>query len=86
MPKKERSIVSKINEHKKYRKQCEVRVASGKKLVIFSIVIAIALVLYKIDFWLIGVGLVAFSAGITLIEFWGYKKHDKAITVLTQNT
>ena len=86
MPRKERSIESRIKEHQKYRRQCEVRIASGKKLILITVTATLIMVWYKPSLWPIGVGIVAISAGSTLLEVWGYRKHDKAISKLSQNT
>ena len=86
MPRKDSSIESKVKEHEKYRRQCDVRITSGKKLIAFSIALAALLTWCSFGFWKIGAGIVVISIGNTLLEYWGYKKHDKAIKQLSQNT
>ncbi len=86
MARKDSSIESKVKEHEKYRRQCEVRITSGKKLVAVSFAIAALLTWYSFGFWKIGAGIIAISIGSTLLEYWSYKKHDKAIKQLSQNT
>ena len=84
MPRKERSTESKIKEHKKYRKQCEVRIATSKKLILFIIFVAAILTWFIFEFWKIGVGIVLLSIGSLIIEMWAYRKHDKAIYELSK--
>jgi hypothetical protein len=63
-----------------------VRIASGKKLILISFVVAALLTWYEFSFWKFGVGLLTISAFSTILEFWGYKKHDRAIAELSNHT
>lgn len=85
VPMNVKSVESRIQEHKKFRRQSEIRVASGKKLILICIAIALALTWYRQGFWLIGLGLVALPTAVTLIEVWSRKKHQNAIAELSKN-
>ena len=85
MPIKEKSTESLIKEHQKYQKQCEIRIATGKKLLITCLIISALLLIYSIQFWKICVGLLVFVSAHLCFEYWGYKKHEKAINQLSTN-
>jgi hypothetical protein len=86
VPRKEPSIESRIKEHKKFRKQCQVRIVTGKKLIIVCILVAILLTWFVFEFWKLGAGIVLLSIGSLMMEIWAHKKHDRAINELTSDT
>ena len=77
------SIDAKLKEHSKYKKQCEIRVKSGSKLIVFSLVITLFITWFVPWFWKLGLGWVAFISAITFIEYLSAKKHSKAIEKLS---
>ncbi|WP_406610965.1 hypothetical protein [Agarivorans sp. JK6] len=85
VPRKEESLASRIKEHQKFRKQSEARVTSGKKLLMVILVLSCLLTWYAYEFWKLGLGLAVISSGSTLIEYWSYKKHDRALSELSKH-
>ncbi len=84
MPK--RSLESKIKEHQKYRSQCQVRIRSGIRLLLICLVLEILLLLYTAEIWKWVLVIMVIIGGSTLLEVWGYRKHHKALTELTQQS
>ena len=84
MPKQ--SLESRINEHQKYRSQCQVRIRSGIRLLLICLVLEILLLLYTADIWRLMLIVLVIISGSTLLEVWGYRKHHKALAELTQQS
>ena len=82
----EQSLESKIKEHQKYRNQCQVRVRSGIRLLLICLVLEILLLLYTAQMWRLVLVVLVIISGSTLLEVWGYRKHHKALTELTQQS
>ena len=83
MPK--RSLESKIKEHQKYRSQCQVRIRSGIGLLLICLVSEI-LLLYTAQMWRLVLVVLVIISGSTLLEVWGYRKHNKALAELPQQS
>ncbi len=77
------SIEAKLKEHSKYKKQCEIRVKSGSKLIATSLLITLSITWFVPWFWKLGLGWVAFVSVTTFLEYLSAKKHSKAIKELT---
>lgn len=73
---------SKLAEHKKYRRQCQVRIKSGIKLILVLLVIGAVVLFLNLQFWPFVLGVIVFFVLATLLEVWGYRKHDRAIKQL----
>lgn len=84
MPKQ--SLESKIKEHQKYRRQCQVRIRSGIKLFLICLVLEIVLLLYTAALWKLVLVVLVIIGGSTLLEVWGYRKHHKALAELTRQS
>jgi len=84
MPK--RSLESKIKEHQKYRSQCQVRIRSGIRLLLICLVLEILLLLYTAQMWRLVLVVLVIISGSTLLEVWGYRKHNKALAELPQQS
>ena len=80
------SLESKINEHQKYRSQCQVRIRSGIRLLLICLVLEILLLLYTAEIWKWVLVIMVIIGGSTLLEVWGYRKHHKALAELTQQS
>ena len=80
------SLESKIKEHQKYRSQCQVRIRSGIRLLLICLVLEILLLLYTAEIWKWVLVIMVIIGGSTLLEVWGYRKHHKALTELTQQS
>ena len=79
MPK--RSLESRINEHQKYRRQCQVRVCSGLRLILACIILEVFLVFYTTALWKLVLVVLVIISGTTMLEYWSYRKHNKALAV-----
>ena len=80
------SLESRINEHQKYRSQCQVRIRSGIRLLLICLVLEILLLLYTAEIWKWVLVVLVIISGSTLLEVWGYRKHHKALAELTQQS
>ena len=80
----ERSLESNINEHQKYRSQCQVRIRSGIRLLLICLVLEILLLLYTAEIWKWVLVIMVIIGGSTLLEVWGYRKHHKALADLAK--
>ena len=78
------SLESRINEHQKYRSQCQVRIRSGIRLLLICLVLEILLLLYTAEIWKWVLVIMVIIGGSTLLEVWGYRKHHKALAELAK--
>ena len=78
------SLESRINEHQKYRSQCQVRIRSGIRLLLICLVLEILLLLYTAEIWKWVLVIMVSIGGSTLLEVWGYRKHHKALADLAK--
>lgn len=78
------SLESRINEHQKYRSQCQVRIRSGIRLLLICLVLEILLLLYTAEIWKWVLVIMVIIGGSTLLEVWGYRKHHKALADLAK--
>ena len=78
------SLESRINEHQKYRSQCQVRIRSGIRLLLICLVLEILLLLYTAEIWKWVLVIMVIIGGSTLLEVWGYRKHHKALAKYAQ--
>jgi hypothetical protein len=83
MPRKERSLESRIAEHTKYRRQCQIRIKPSLQLVGVAIVLSAALLWWRPSEWILAAVIVLFPAVFTAMEYWGYVRHDRAIKRLS---
>ena len=77
------SIESKLDEHLKYKKQCDARVKSGAQLVLVSILASVLLTWFVPWFWKLGLAWVVYVCFSTFMEHLSSKKHAKAILELS---
>lgn len=80
------SLESKIKEHQKYRSQCQVSIRSGIRLLLICLIPGLLLLVYKAAIWKWVLVVLVIIGGPTLLEVWGYRKHHKALTELTQQS
>jgi hypothetical protein len=82
MPRKERSIESRVKEHRKYREQCRRRIRPS---IVLSLVILLAVVLWSVflplNLWIAG-GIVAFVAFSLGQEIIGFRYHTRKLREL----
>jgi hypothetical protein len=83
---KNKPLESKIREHKKYYRQCAIRVRSGIKLIFISILLSISMWFIYPKLIRIGVGITVFFILVTALEFFFAKKHKRAIQKLEGST
>lgn len=86
MPKDERSPASRIAEHKKYRRQCAVRIRSGLTLSTVGVVLGILLAWRWPANWPIALIVIGIPTLFTALEVWGYRKNDRAIRDLSDGS
>ena len=79
---RERTIESRVAEHEKFRRQCEVRIKSGLKLCIVGFVLSV-LLLWQTGSWVAAAVVAAFPLLMTGLEVWGFRKHDRALRLLS---
>ena len=84
MPK--RTLESRINEHQKYRRQCQVRIRSGVRLLLTCLIPGLLLLIYKAAIWKLVLIVMVIIGSSTLLEVWSYRKHHKALAELTKQS
>lgn len=82
---KERTIESRVAEHKRFRRQCEVRIKSGLKLCIVGFVLSV-LLLWQTGSWVTAAVVAASPMLMTGLEVWGFRKHSRALKLLSAAT
>ena len=82
MPRKVKSIESRIAKHEKYRRQCKVRIRPCFTLSLFALSFAAFIVWLKPEGWWLAIPLVGFPILFTSLEVFGYYSHDRAIKQL----
>jgi len=79
MPRKERSIESRVKEHRKYREQCRRRIRPS---IILSALILAAIGLWSVflplNFWIAGF-ILAFDAFSLGQEIYGFRYHTRKL-------
>jgi len=83
---RERSVESRIKEHKRFREQCRRRIRPSITLFIVAVVAVIAWVCFLPTSWWIVAGLLAFSGGHVLMEIVSCRYHDRKLRELTNET
>lgn len=83
MPRAERSLESRIAEHKKYRRQCQAHLRSGLRMVGVGAPLSVAILWWRPEAWPGAVALVAIPVLITAVEWWGFAYHDRALKALS---
>jgi hypothetical protein len=82
MPRKERSVESRVKEHRKYREQCRRRIRPS---VILSTIILLAIVAWSVflplNLWIAG-GIVAFVVFSLGQEIIGFRYHTRNLREL----
>jgi hypothetical protein len=79
MPWKPRSIESRIAEHTRYRRQCQVRIKPGLQVVGVAACVSGALLWWQPSEWILPAVIVLFPAFFTVMEYWWYLSHDRAL-------
>jgi uncharacterized membrane protein YhhN len=79
---RERSVESRIKEHKKYREQCRRRIRPSITLFLISLAAVIAWVCFLPTSWWIVAGVLAFAGGHVLMEIVGFRFQDRKLREL----
>jgi hypothetical protein len=79
---RQRSLESRISEHTRFRRQCQIRIKPSLQLTLLAVLVAGVVLLYQPQSWLFAVAIVAFPALFTSLEVWGYLRHDRALRKL----
>jgi cation transport ATPase len=82
MPRKERSIESRVKEHRKYREQCRRRIRPS--IILSAIILAILglwAVFLRLNVW-IAIAIVAFTAFSLSQEIIGFRYHSRKLREL----
>lgn len=79
MGRKERSLKSILAEHRKYRRQCQVRIKPTLQLTVLATFLAGALMWSKKMGWIGASLLVGIPLILTLMEIISFFKHDRSI-------
>jgi hypothetical protein len=82
----ERSVESRIKEHRKFREQCRRRIRPSIILFMISLVAVIAWICFLPTSWWIVAGVLAFTGGHVLMEVVSFRSHDRKLRELTDET
>jgi len=80
---RERSIESRIAEHRRFREQCRRRIRPALVISIFSSAAVDVWAFFRPVNWWIVSGLLLFAWGQTLMEVQGYYRHGRNLRRLT---
>ena len=86
MPKHTKTTSTEIDELRKYRKQFEVRVASGKKLTLYVAIFGLVFIWLNTDLWPISVTLITLIGTIAVIDWFGFRKMDRQLRGIESTT
>lgn len=86
MPKQMKTKSAEIAELRKYRKQFEVRVASGKKLTLYVAIFGVFLIWLNTDLWPISVTLIALFGTIAMMDWFGFRKMGRQLREIDSTT
>jgi hypothetical protein len=79
---RERSVESRIQEHKRFREQCRRRIRPSIILFFISVAGVIAWICFLPTSWWIVGGVLAFTGGHVFMEVVSYKYHDRKLREL----
>jgi hypothetical protein len=82
---RERSIESRIKEHKKFREQCRRRIRPSITLFVISLTAVILWACFLPTSWWAVAGVLAFSGGDVLMEIASCRYHDRKLRELTND-
>jgi hypothetical protein len=80
---RERSIESRIQEHKKFREQCRRRIRPTLTLFLISLGAVTAWICFLPTSWWIAAGVLAFTGVHVLLEVRGFRFHNRKLRELT---
>jgi hypothetical protein len=79
---KERTLESRIKEHKRFREQCRRRIRPYFTLFLAAAIVLIAIYFFRPFSPWVFVGVLGFSAGNLALEIFGYRFHDRKLKEL----
>ena len=83
MPRKQRSLESRIAEHERYRLQCKVRIKPSLQLCAIALFLSALILWLKPEVWSLAVLVTVLPLLFAAMEVWGYFRHGRALKELT---